>query len=1020
MIWKHLRHRSLGGARLMAVALSLACGGASHDGAPGALQRVVEARFPIDLAYRPCLPAPPSAEGLTPPSCGAPPSPAERARILERAGRSASPAMSVAATVALAPATDRLRDLVDTLRARTTDPTDRDLLLGAVEHALARRTDDPALLVDAFEHNAGALSRQPASEIGLFNQALIATDLGLCRVARESWRSFLDQDPSSPWAEEARERLGLLPCLDGSPADADRQTADVLFDQALDERLPQWAAARDAAAATDAAAEIARRGEELDAVAGDAVVRRLAAEIDSLDDPVHRQAIAAYARGHTAFKAGDLATAGEELARASPILRRRHSVLAPWCDVWLAGIDITEAGYGEARRRLAPHLGSADASDSPSLAGRLHWTAGLAALREGRLETAFDHFASAEQTFRHGGYSAALASVRILEAMTSRNLGFFRPSWSSWTRGMRALQAPHPPVMVHNGLLEGATAAQLMGAEATAAALLREAAMVARDNEDHISEVEVLLWQGRRLRERGEHGPATEAFEAALAAARTIPREYAYARERFDSMARLGLWTDPRSTDADERELRARTEALAGSSRTLYLRALRSKAAIERRRGDAPGALATLRTALAVLRTQQQSLGSEPLKLSFLESRQSIFDDAIVLALAQEGPLEALRLLEAARQLDAGAPPAEELLPDLRLAASDDIASQPAEEPVVVVYGLMGDAFAWWRVDGKAVRAGTGDTSSLSPLAQAVVDAAPRGRVSDEDLKALYRILLEEPLQGIRLERPLILVPDGSLQQIPYAALRHPSTGHRLIEDRALSFRTDLGEALRAPAAEATPRGRWRVLTVGDPAFDASRLPWLPRLPGAHDEARRIAELYGSRAMSLIDEAATAERLREALPGNQVLHLAGHATAGSGPGQDAFVLAASTATASSGLVVADDLLGDATSLRLVVLSACSTLGRRPTRSGGLMGIARTFVSHGVAATVGTLWPIADRPQVELMIAFHQGLQQGLTASEALRRAQLEQLRREPACCDWAAVQVLGDLAAETAIISHEP
>jgi len=201
------------------------------------------------------------------------------------------------------------------------------------------------------------------------------------------------------------------------------------------------------------------------------------------------------------------------------------------------------------------------------------------------------------------------------------------------------------------------------------------------------------------------------------------------------------------------------------------------------------------------------------------------------------------------------------------------------------------------------------------------------------------------------------------------------------------------------------------VIAVGDPAFDVKRLP-LARLPGAVREAEEVASIYGERAQLLLGEDASAKAVSQAAAAGEVLHLAAHATVGEGGFQDALVLAASPNGEASGLATADEVLPRASSLQIVVLSGCSTLGVQPSRSGGLLGLARSFVARGVPATLGTLWPVDDRELPGLMADFHRFLLQGLSASEALRQAQLAYLEESPdSCCGWAALQLIGDVPA---------
>jgi tetratricopeptide (TPR) repeat protein len=67
-------------------------------------------------------------------------------------------------------------------------------------------TGQPELAIAAFQ---GALARHPEYPDVLFHLARTLDDVGRCHEALEFWRRFLNLAPDSPWAAEARDRLGL-------------------------------------------------------------------------------------------------------------------------------------------------------------------------------------------------------------------------------------------------------------------------------------------------------------------------------------------------------------------------------------------------------------------------------------------------------------------------------------------------------------------------------------------------------------------------------------------------------------------------------------------------------------------------------------------------------------------------------------------------------------------------------------------------------------------------------------------
>ena len=234
---------------------------------------------------------------------------------------------------------------------------------------------------------------------------------------------------------------------------------------------------------------MARLGEELLARTGDPMIRRLFNEINAPSDPEHMDAIVACVRGRVLLDDERHEEARGEFLRARLPLWDRRSCLAPWADLWLARLDLSDGRSRAAEDRLANLAKAPEVARSRYLKGRVLWAWGLAAARTGRLQTAYDRIARAEDELRRGGSSITAASMQSLRAETLAHLGFEREAWTPRVLAFRALQAlPSRYRYLHNGLIAGNAAAQGRGACSVAEAFLVEATEVAQADGNVISD----------------------------------------------------------------------------------------------------------------------------------------------------------------------------------------------------------------------------------------------------------------------------------------------------------------------------------------------------------------------------------------------------------------------------------------------------------------------------------------------------------------------------------------------------
>ncbi len=269
-----------------------------------------------------------------------------------------------------------------------------------------------------------------------------------------------------------------------------------------------------------------------------------------------------------------------------------------------------------------------------------------------------------------------------------------------------------------------------------------------------------------------------------------------------------------------------------------------------------------------------------------------------------------------------------------------------------------------------------------------------------EPAARLYQLLIAPIEARLSPGGTLVIVPDGPLRALPFAALVDAG-GKFLIERTRLSI---------APALAYSQPGRTRdgrKLDVVAAALEREvALPagTFPKLEGTHDEAQAAAGPAGK----VIENFHEAD-LRTALGRGHVdvLHLATHA-AFNGRSDRSFIVANDEAIPMAdlrGLIQNGRARGD--ELLLLVLSACETAVGDDQASMGLAGAA---VQAGAQSAIASLWEVNDIGTLALMKGFYTRYRGGMGKAEALRGAQLELIAGGGDLADpqiWAAFTLLG-------------
>ncbi|MEK6283018.1 MAG: CHAT domain-containing protein [Acidobacteriota bacterium] len=270
----------------------------------------------------------------------------------------------------------------------------------------------------------------------------------------------------------------------------------------------------------------------------------------------------------------------------------------------------------------------------------------------------------------------------------------------------------------------------------------------------------------------------------------------------------------------------------------------------------------------------------------------------------------------------------------------------------------------------------------------------------------LYELLIPSNLAP---EKQLCIVPDKSLHQLAFATLVSRA-GTFLLEDHAL-FYAPSASVLVLATENARRKAQMRnesLLSVGNPAFDREDNPNLTDLQGAEAEAKVVASSY-QPSLELLGGAATREAFLSNFAKVEVVHFAGHFVSNrQSPGNSKLLFSGGDLRTSE---LSQYKLPKA---KLVVLSACETGFERYNKSEGAIGIARTLLALGSPVVVASQWKVDSEPTKDLMIAFHRNRKEKLmTSAESLRQAQLELLGHDKTSSPfyWAAFSLFGAYAS---------
>ena len=269
----------------------------------------------------------------------------------------------------------------------------------------------------------------------------------------------------------------------------------------------------------------------------------------------------------------------------------------------------------------------------------------------------------------------------------------------------------------------------------------------------------------------------------------------------------------------------------------------------------------------------------------------------------------------------------------------------------------------------------------------------------------------------------LIVVPDGKLHMLPFAALA--DNGQYVLASHQVTV-VPSGTVLHILEQRAQKTGTANLPYVGVAAWTTDSPPHtllasihravsgperseLIALPESRHEVETIATDLPKPSTILLGANATETNFKQLPLGHYgVIHLALHGYVDPEiPDRSALVFAPQQQPTDDSLLQIREIRNLHLNASLVTLSACNT-GVGPVGEEGVASIVNAFIEAGSQSVVSTLWELEDHTTAHLMTAFYDHLGHREEKSAALRQAQLEMLNSGEPPYYWAGFVLVGN------------
>ncbi|WP_228045367.1 MULTISPECIES: CHAT domain-containing tetratricopeptide repeat protein [unclassified Tolypothrix] len=295
-------------------------------------------------------------------------------------------------------------------------------------------------------------------------------------------------------------------------------------------------------------------------------------------------------------------------------------------------------------------------------------------------------------------------------------------------------------------------------------------------------------------------------------------------------------------------------------------------------------------------------------------------------------------------------------------------------------------------------------------------------------LRELHKLLIEpiEDLLPQNQEQRVIFIPHQELFLVPFVALQNGKNQYLIEKHTILTAPSIQALSLTQKDKQAEKKSNIPILIRGEEALIVGN-PTMPKqgvgkdlkplesLPGAEEEAKKIAQILGTNA--IIGEQATESAIVQKMASAKLIHFATHGLLDGITIDSPGAIALNPSVQDDGFLTTSEIMEHFAidnkqnlQAEFVVLSACDT-GRGDIKGEGVIGLSRAFMASGVPTLVVSLWKVSDGDTVKLMTEFYTNFyEHKFDKAKAMRKAMLSMLKDDNGNPDpkaWAAFTVIG-------------